>query len=90
MTKLRQQFLDILQDAELLPRNYTSRMWDTQSEDIRRELKQLRKKNRVDQRKKKVLKLDDEGVSGCDLYVYYIYVCTVCTYMSSGLNTVCI
>ena len=68
MTKLRQQFLEILQEAGLLPRDYSSRMWDAQSEDVRRELKQLRKKNRVEQRKKKVLKLDDEGVSNKNVY----------------------
>ena len=63
MVKLRQQFLEILQEAGLLPKGCDSRKWDHQSEGLRRELKQLRKQQRVDQRKRKVLKMDDEGVS---------------------------
>ena len=61
--KLRQQFQEILQEAGLLPKSYDSRKWDYQSEGMRRELKQLRKQQRVEQRRRKVLKMDDEGVS---------------------------
>ena len=62
IVKLRQQFQEILQEAGLLPKGYDSRKWDYQSEEMRRELKQLRKQQRVDQRRRKVLKMDDEGV----------------------------
>lgn len=62
MVKLRQQFQEILQEAGLLPKGYDSRKWDHQSEGMRRELKQLRKQQRVEQRRRKILKMDDEGV----------------------------
>ncbi|KAL5482136.1 hypothetical protein EMCRGX_G022425 [Ephydatia muelleri] len=66
MTKLRDQFQEILQEYGLLASEQDSsggrsKRMDRLSEVQKRELRQMRKRQRVEHRKRKVLKLDDEG-----------------------------
>ena len=68
-----------MQEHGLLPRGFaegggasgTSR--DRLTEDQKKELRQMRKRQRAEHRKKKIIKMDEEGVSvgGCGMSVPY-------------------
>ncbi|XP_064390174.1 probable ATP-dependent RNA helicase DHX34 isoform X2 [Halichondria panicea] len=66
ITKLKEQFQEILLEYGLLPRGYVESVPSDRggrglTEDQRRELRQMRKRQRAEHRKKKILRLDDEG-----------------------------
>ncbi len=68
-----------LQDHELLPRGFLESGGGRQrrerlTEDQRKELRQMRKRHRAEHRKRKVLRLDDEGVS---LSMYLPRICHI-------------